>query len=58
VRRRLCLPQMNSFVVIDQHTRECVATIVGRRITFQDIIDRPFHLIESFGEKLRDEPLN
>jgi len=30
--------------VMDEYTRECLAILVGRRITSQDVIDQLFHL--------------
>ncbi len=31
--------------IIDEYTRECLAILVKRRITSQDVIDQLFHLI-------------
>ncbi len=30
--------------LLDEYTRECLATVVDRRLTSQDVIDRLFHL--------------
>ena len=30
--------------IIDEYTRECLAILVDRRITSQDVIERLFHL--------------
>jgi putative transposase len=30
--------------IIDEYTRECLAILVGRRLTSEDVIDKPFNL--------------